>query len=161
MPEDPELYGYTFKGWFTDNTYVTEFDSTTLISGSITLFAKWEGNLEFTTDPIADGKVTAVAGSPGTVYFSATASQDYTSVLWDFGDGTEPSDNTYVTHYYSKPGTYTATLTVYNNYGEDTTEFIIEVPDSTNGGGDSDLLLWIAVGLVCVIAGGLVVRRLL
>ena len=161
MPEDPELYGYTFKGWFTDNTFLTEFDSTTLISGNLTLYAKWEGNLQFTTDPIADGVVTAVAGSPGTVYFSATASKDYTSVLWDFGDGTEPSDNTYVTHYYSQPGTYTATLTVYNNYGSDTTEFIIEVPDSTTGGGDSDLLLWIAVGLVCIIAGGLVIRRFL
>ena len=136
-PEDPTLYGYSFKGWFTDDvTFQNEFDFSEVINSDLTLYAKWEGNLEFTTDPIADGIVTAVAGSPGTVYFSATPSQDYTSVLWDFGDGSEPSDSTYVTHYYSQPGTYTAKLTVYNNYGEDTTEFIIEVPeDGSTGGG--------------------------
>ena len=134
MPDDPTLYGYTFKGWFTDNTFVTEFDPSTLITGDMTLYAKWEGNLEFTTDPIADGTVTPVSGSPGTVLFSATGSQDYTSLVWDFGDG-KTSTNTYVTHYYSEPGTYTASLTVYNNYGEDTTYFTIEVPDSTTGGG--------------------------
>ena len=160
MPDDPTLYGYTFKGWYTDNTLVTEFDTSTLITGDMTLYAKWEGNLEFTTDPIADGIVTSVSGSPGTVLFSATGSQDYTSLVWDFGDGST-STNTYVTHYYSQPGTYTASLTVYNNYGEDTTYFTIEVPDSTTGGGDSDLLLWIAVGLIAVIAGGLVLRRVL
>lgn len=135
MPDDPVLYGYTFKGWFTDNTFVTEFDPATTITQNITLYAKWEGDLEFTTDPVADGTVTPVSGSPGTVLFSATGSKDYTSVLWDFGDGTT-SENTYVTHYYSQPGTYTATLTVYNNYGSDTTEFTIEVPeDGTMGGG--------------------------
>lgn len=160
MPDDPELYGYTFKGWFTSEQFTTEFDTSTLVQSDFSLYAKWEGNLEFTTDPVADGTVTPVSGSPGTVLFSATGSQDYTSVLWDFGDGTT-STNTYVTHYYSQPGTYTATLTVYNNYGSDTTEFTIEVPDSTTGGGDSDLMLWIAVGLIAVIAGGLVLRRIL
>ena len=159
-PEDPSLYGYIFKGWFTDDeTFLNEWDFADPVTEDMTLYAKWEGNLEFTTDPVADGKVTAVDGSPGTVTFVATNSQNYTSVLWDFGDGTS-STNIYETHYYGQPGTYTATLTVFNNYGSDTTEFIIEVPEIAAGGGN-DLLLWIAVGLACIIAGGLVVRRFL
>ena len=134
-PEDPTLYGFVFKGWFTDDgTFQNEWDFTDPVTGNMTLYAKWEGNLEFTTDPVADGKVTAVDGSPGTVSFVATNSQNYTTVLWDFGDGTS-STNIYETHYYGQPGTYTATLTVFNNYGSDTTEFIIEVPEIGTGGG--------------------------
>ena len=134
-PEDPSLYGYIFKGWFTDDgTFLNEWDFADPVTEDMTLYAKWEGNLEFTTDPVADGKVTAVDGSPGTVSFVATNSQNYTSVLWDFGDGTS-STNIYETPYNGQPGTYTATLTVFNNYGSDTTEFIIEVPEMAAGGG--------------------------
>ena len=159
MPDDPELYGYTFKGWYIDNTFVTEFDPATTITQNITLYAKWEGNLEFTTDPIADGTVTPVSGSPGTVLFSASASKDYTSLVWDFGDGST-STNTYVTHYYSEPGTYTATLTVYNGYGEDTTTFTIEVPGDDSGDGVPWTIV-IAAVLAVVIIGALIARYLL
>lgn len=159
-PDDPELYSYIFAGWFTDDgTFLNEFDFISEINNSITLHAKWTGELKFTTDPISDGEVVPVDGQPGTVSFKATASKDYTSLVWDFGDGSS-STNTYATHFYSQPGTYTAKLTVFNNHGSDTTEYIIEVPEMATGGGN-DLLLWIAVGLVLVIAGGLVVRRLL
>ena len=131
-PEDPELYGYVFMGWYTSDG--REFDFTTAITEDITLYARWDGVLQFTTDPVSDGKVTALRGLPGTVAFSAASSRDYTSVMWDFGDG-ETSDNLYATHYYCEPGVYTATLTVYNNYGYDVTTYTIEVPENAAGGG--------------------------
>ncbi len=160
-PDDPELYGYIFAGWFTDDgTFLNEFDFNSEINNSITLHAKWTGDLKFTTDPISDGDIVPVDGQPGTVSFKATASKDYTSLVWDFGDGS-CSTNTYATHFYSQPGTYVAKLTVFNNHGSDTTEYIIEVPEMAAGGGGNDLLLWIAFGLVLVITGGLVIRRLL
>lgn len=159
-PEDPTLYGFIFKGWFTDNgTFQNEWDFTDPITGNMTLYAKWEGNLEFTTDPVADGKVTAVEGSPGTAVFAATGSQNYNTVLWDFGDGTT-STNTYVTHYYSQPGTYTATLTVYNSHGSDTMEFLIEVPGDDTGDGVPWTII-IAAVLAVVIIGALIARYLL
>ena len=159
-PEDPTLYGFVFKGWFTDDgTFQNEWDFTDPVTGNMTLYAKWEGNLEFTTDPVADGKVTAVEGSPGTAVFAATDSQNYNTVLWDFGDGTT-STNTYVTHYYSQPGTYTATLTVYNNHGNDTMEFLIEVPGDDSGDGVPWTIV-IAAVLTVVIIGALIARYLL
>ena len=154
-----ELYGYVLQGWFTADG--EEFSPSLIITKNMTFIARWKGILQYTTDPISDGIVTAIEGQPGTVSFRATDSLYYSSVLWDFGDGTTSTD-LYSTHYYSQPGSYTATLTVFNNYGSDTTEFIIEVPEmAPGGGGGNDLLLWIAVGLMCIIAGGLVVRRLL
>ena len=41
-PDDPEKDGYTFKGWFTDEALEQEYDFETLVTGDITLYAKWE-----------------------------------------------------------------------------------------------------------------------
>ena len=159
-PENPTLYGYTFRGWFTDNgIFLNEFDFTTPITSDITLYAKWEGVLEYTTDPVSDGIVTALEGHPGTVSFSATDSLYYSSVLWDFGDGITSTD-LYATHYYSDPGTYTATLTVYNNHGSDVTTYTIEVPLAEPEDGIQWTLV-AAVGIVALLAGALIARRLL
>ena len=36
--------GYTFVGWYTDDTYTTEFDFRTPITGDTKVYAKWEKN---------------------------------------------------------------------------------------------------------------------
>lgn len=36
--------GYTFDGWYTDETYTTEFDFTQPITGDTKVYAKWEKN---------------------------------------------------------------------------------------------------------------------
>ena len=36
--------GYTFDGWYTDDTYSTEFDFNTPITGDTKVYAKWEKN---------------------------------------------------------------------------------------------------------------------
>ena len=158
VPDD--LYGYVFKGWYTDPDFQNPFDYTTPIASDMTLYAKWEGILEFTSDPTAVGTVVSISGSPGTVLFNATDSIDYNDVLWDFGDGTT-SEDVYVTHYYTEPGTYTATLTVFNNHGSNSAEFIIEVPGSSPGGGGYNALLYVTIAVLALIIGGLVVRRFL
>ena len=54
-----------------------------------------------------------------TVAFTNTSSGDYTSSLWDFGDGgTSAEQNT--TYTYTQPGNYTVTLTASGPGGVDT-----------------------------------------
>lgn len=40
----PEVEGYTFDGWYTDDTYSTEFDFTKPIKSNTTVYAKWTAN---------------------------------------------------------------------------------------------------------------------
>ena len=40
----PEVEGYTFDGWYTDDTYSTKFDFTQPITGNTTVYAKWTAN---------------------------------------------------------------------------------------------------------------------
>lgn len=160
-PTDPTLYGYVFKGWFTDDgTFQNEFNFATPITSNITLYAKWEGDLQFTTDPTAQGTVTPIEGMAGAIALSATPSSDYTSVLWDFGDGTT-STNTYATHYYGQPGTYVVKLTVFNNHGSDVTTYMIEVPSADSGDDGTEWALVAAVVLIAFVSGALIARRLL
>ena len=45
--------GYTFVGWYTDDTYSTEFDFSTPITGDTTVYAKWEKNAPVLPDTYA------------------------------------------------------------------------------------------------------------
>ena len=53
-PEDPEKDWYTFSWWYTDKTYITEFDFTwTSITSNTTVYAKWilnEYNISYDLD---------------------------------------------------------------------------------------------------------------
>lgn len=39
--EDPTDTDYDFGGWYTDDTYATEFDFATAVTGDVTVYAKW------------------------------------------------------------------------------------------------------------------------
>ena len=43
-PGELTAEGYTFDGWYTDNTYSTKFDFTKPITGDTKVYAKWEKN---------------------------------------------------------------------------------------------------------------------
>jgi len=44
QPAAPTKAGYTFQGWYTDDTYTTEFNFDAAITGNTTAHAKWEAN---------------------------------------------------------------------------------------------------------------------
>lgn len=52
-PTIPEVEGYTFDGWYTDDTYSTEFDFTQPIKRNTTVYAKWEKNAPVLPDTYA------------------------------------------------------------------------------------------------------------
>lgn len=41
-PEEPTRFGYEFTGWFTDSEFEMMYDFDTLITGDLTLYAKWD-----------------------------------------------------------------------------------------------------------------------
>jgi len=157
-PEDPEITGKVFLGWYTDEGCTQPFDWMTTIDNDINLYAGWEDELCFTTDPVADGKVTKVDGIAGTYLFEVLESACAETVHWDFGDGTT-SDQRTVTHYFG-PGDHTVTLTVYNSVGENTKEFHITV-DGEDGGGDIPIGLIVVAFLIVVIVSLVVVRAVM
>ena len=49
----PEVEGYTFDDWYTDETYKTKFDFTKPITGDTKVYAKWEKNAPVLPDTYA------------------------------------------------------------------------------------------------------------
>lgn len=52
-PTIPTVEGFTFDGWYTDDTYDTEFDFNTPITGDTKVYAKWEKNAPVLPDTYA------------------------------------------------------------------------------------------------------------
>lgn len=69
--------------------------------------------------------------------FLEQCSSNITSVLWDFGDGTQDSLNFNPTHTYTEAGMYTVTLTAKSDQCEEVTEGIIVVTGITPTGNDN------------------------
>lgn len=71
----PEVEGYTFDGWYTDDTYSTKFDFTQPITSNTTVYAKWTANdyeVRFITEhgdpPTSQNvKYNGTATDPGTL----------------------------------------------------------------------------------------------
>lgn len=49
----PEVEGFTFDGWYADDTYSTKFDFSTPITGNTKVYAKWEKNAPVLPDTYA------------------------------------------------------------------------------------------------------------
>lgn len=49
----PEVEGFTFDDWYTDDTYTTKFDFTKPITGDTKVYAKWEKNAPVLPDTYA------------------------------------------------------------------------------------------------------------
>ena len=82
VPATLVVSGWTFDGWFTDDTFTTSFDFTTVPTENVTVFAKWTA-----VDPILSLDLglavgDAVAGAPVTVSGSGLQEgSDYTGIL--------------------------------------------------------------------------------
>lgn len=81
----PEVEGYTFDGWYTDNTYSKEFDFSTLITHDTKVYAKWTAKdyeVSFITEhgktPTSQNvKYNGTANDPGKL-----TEEGYTFIGW-------------------------------------------------------------------------------
>jgi uncharacterized repeat protein (TIGR02543 family) len=59
QPADPEWEGYTFEGWYTDNTYATAYDFATPVTSDVSIYAKWDTETGLNSILAADAVVSA------------------------------------------------------------------------------------------------------
>ena len=79
--------GYDFAGWFTDASLKTEFDTTTPITTSITLYAKWTqkatpGNIISESAAYNEGAYVVFEASSATAASNSTVSYSQDGVNW-------------------------------------------------------------------------------
>ncbi len=80
MPENPERYGYSFTGWYTDRACTEEFNFGTPIEKNTILFARWEFNRENFAE-------VEVAGSNGYDVVGIEEAENVDALLVYFNDG--------------------------------------------------------------------------
>ena len=81
----PEVEGFTFDGWYADDTYSTKFDFSTPITGDTTIYAKWTANdceVSFITEHVdapasQNVKYNGTANDPGKL-----TAEGYTFIGW-------------------------------------------------------------------------------
>ncbi len=114
---------YTTPGSYTVTLTISAANYRDVVSQTNYVTAYAPVQADFTTSPTS-------GQAPLTVVFTNTSTGDYTTTLWDFGDGTTSSE-AIPTHTYTAAGSYTVTLTVSGLGGSDTTTAIISVTEAT------------------------------
>lgn len=132
FPTDPIKDAYVFSGWYTDSGCTTLYNITTSVTAPFTLYAGWAEGLYFSSEPSSASNVILVSTASTSIVCSATGSSKYSSISWDFGDGSKTT-GLYAAHLYASPGTYTVTLTLENDFGSSVTTQEITVKDSAGG----------------------------
>ena len=84
QPANPTHYGYTFGGWYTDETCTNAWDFNTAVTGNITLHAKWNGSCtNFTAYGTAGNMSWSLCNGKLTINGEGDMPNDYYS--WSYG----------------------------------------------------------------------------
>ena len=97
--------------------------------GSATLIL--DGSILVDGEPHADIIYTDERCYKASIHFAAQANVEYTSIHWDFGDGTTSAEDK-VAHTYSSPGQYTITMAIANEDGRDTARTTITLYETVH-----------------------------
>ena len=93
-PTTPIKEGFTFDGWYTDDTYTTKYNFEDAVTKNITLYAKWEpaksineirlaGNVQYGNVPVG----TLPSFNPGTTTDSITIDETNSSWMYKMQNG--------------------------------------------------------------------------
>lgn len=89
------------------------------IVGAYADYIVYKGGIPHAVPPVADFAATTTSSCTGIIQFNDASTNNPTSWLWDFGDGTTSTSQD-PSHTYTSSGTYTVVLTAYNSYGDNT-----------------------------------------
>lgn len=86
-PAEPTKTGYTFGGWYSEDTFVTSYNFATLLQANKTIYAKFTIN-QYTATFLDDDSITELGSSTVDYLASAVAPEDpiregYTFTGWD------------------------------------------------------------------------------
>jgi PKD repeat protein len=151
-------HAYPTPGKYTATLTVTD-RSGNMASTSITI------TVRDTVAPTARGAGDRTVDEGQALFFDASASSDNVGVAsyrWDFGDNSTPSTQAAVTHVYSKPRTYAASLTVADAEGNtQTVRFTVTVRAVTPKTGELLDMIHTLDWIIAVLAVGLAIVGLL
>ena len=115
----PKVEGYTFDGWYTDDTHTTKFDFTQPIKRNTTVYAKWTANdyeVSFITEhgdaPASQNvKFNGTATDPGTLTaegytFDGWYTDDTHATEFDFTQPIKSNTTVYAKWEKNAPNTY-------------------------------------------------------
>lgn len=150
----------TFVGWYKDAELKEKWDTSSAVSKDIILYAGWQPDFYFTTDPVADCKVTKT--SYQTYIFDATVSKDFAtsakSVSWTVvkdGETIHESVGPYMTYQFLEDGEYDVTVKLVNSYGvesEHTEHVTIDTSERPGSTAGLIVMIVMAVLVVAVVA---------
>lgn len=151
-----DIPGLTFIGWFKDEGLTEPWDNSPAVEYITVLYAGWQPDLYFTTDPVADCKVTKT--SYQTYIFDATVSKDFAtsakSVSWTVvkdGETVHESIGPYMTYQFLEDGEYDVTVKLVNSYGvkSEHTEHVT-IDTSERPGPTTGLIVMIVMAVLVV-----------
>ena len=93
-PANPTKSGYTFDNWYTSDTYVTVYDFDTVVTGNITLYAKWSYTISYTLNGGTATNPTSYTVESENITLNNPTKDGYAFVGWSGTDLTGTNNTT-------------------------------------------------------------------
>ncbi len=153
----PTKSGCEFLGWSTNKNgedRIQPGETVELTAAETMLYAVWK-----VTSFSAPALSWELSVNGSVLTFDGSASENVTSWVWDFGDGSRSSEMS-GTHTYQKAGTYTVKLTVYSASGMSETRSKNVVATEGHGGssGGSGIAAYVAVAIIAMLIAVVALR---
>lgn len=120
-PLKPTRSGYSFWGWYTDETYETPWDFTTEIATNVTLYAKWDYEQTYTVKFDTNGGTTVQSQ---TVVVNGVVAEPSSPVRTGYTFAGWYADKEYASRWLFAENTITENTTLYGKWSQNITSTV-------------------------------------